>query len=584
MDEKEREIRKSHRSVVSDGWDDRYMVRYMPELAKAVTDPDRVRELLSQGHQVDAASLREAAVKGAAESLELLLAAGIDPNARPDGADSSLSGVDEDWASGDGSRPPLFFEDRDEWHVLRIAASAKVQKDKRTRMQTALLRHGADPYAVFRQPLRIYRDISLFPGGDGDDEYPDEMVDLQRAQTERQNERRSHPAGRDIGDEPWQPQFPRKYGLRSVVHAILEDGAFVKPLLDFSDLDLEHRDPQGRTLVLSACRSALGADAAIDGALGDVHWDRMNRGIFHNPFPQPDNPMRRFEAAGVTTTTPSTAPSLLSYFVDRGADLLAVDNYGKNALHQLLEAINIDSEDRPPIIRASLQYVATHYGTLVNQPDIAGTYPLHAALQRMRCHWLERDFTAAARIETAVDDLLAAGADPLARDGRGNTALHYLADDQLGEVGRMGDEQRRLCRVFLGRGVDPNARNRDGRSALELFLTSHDDELSYSRNGCYGSPPGGGSYEEIDADVLGWFEQAGARLTERNQAGQTLLHLVAGHECLRAPDRFELLLSKGLDPTVRDQEGRTPIDIADACENDDGVSRLIDMLKLREKA
>lgn len=181
---------------------------------------------------------------------------------------------------------------------------------------------------------------------------------------------------------------------------------------------------------------------------------------------------------------------LLSYFVDRGADLLAVDGYGENALHQLLEAVNIDSEGRPPILRASLQYVASHYRILVNQPDHEGTYPLHAALQRMRCYWAERDFTAAARIETAVDDLLAAGADPLPHDGRGN---------------------------------------------------------------------------------------------KRNQAGQTLLHLVAGHESLRASDRFELLLSRGLDPMERDHEGRAPIDIADACEKEDGVSRLIDILKLREK-
>lgn len=67
---------------------------------------------------------------------------------------------------------------------------------------------------------------------------------------------------------------------------------------------------------------------------------------------------------------------------------LAVDNLGKDALHHLLEASHqLRSENEPPVIRASLVYVANNYGSLVNQPDNAGVYPFIAALSRMRAYW-----------------------------------------------------------------------------------------------------------------------------------------------------------------------------------------------------
>lgn len=40
-----------------------------------------------------------------------------------------------------------------------------------------------------------------------------------------------------------------------------------------------------------------------------------------------------------------------------------------------------------------------------------------------------------------VEDLLAAGADPLARNGKGNTCLHYCSDNSLAEE-LMGDHTR----------------------------------------------------------------------------------------------------------------------------------------------
>ncbi|KAL2004776.1 hypothetical protein VTN00DRAFT_3304 [Thermoascus crustaceus] len=180
---------------------------------------------------------------------------------------------------------------------------------------------------------------------------------------------------------------------------------------------------------------------------------KTSSGLRHNPFPQPDNPWRLLELQGQTKTTPSTAPTLLRYFVDPGANMLTVDKYGKNALHQLLDGVDRDSRVRPPTISASLQYIATHV-------------------------------------------------------------------------------------------------KRDGEYSIEC-------------------------YEEIGAEVLGMFEQAGARLMERNQAGKTLLHLVAGQKASQAYWLLKLLMSKGLDIMARDQEGKSALDIEEANEEVSDCTNLV---------
>ncbi|KAG2001970.1 hypothetical protein GB937_009862 [Aspergillus fischeri] len=56
-----------------------------------------------------------------------------------------------------------------------------------TRMATALLQHGADPYALFHQSVRIYNYWSSFPGETQDDKVIDERFVLGITQIERRN-------------------------------------------------------------------------------------------------------------------------------------------------------------------------------------------------------------------------------------------------------------------------------------------------------------------------------------------------------------------------------------------------------------
>lgn len=551
--------------------------------------------MLPEVRDVAALDLWEAVRTGCIDRVESFLAAGVDPNARFDNLESVFSGVAEDWASEEKTAPPLFHFDLTELPALRRAAGESecadgyIDKPKATHLMTALLQHGADPYALYRQPILKYRYVGLYPGKPRDEEVDDEASELDQVGFARrgiiEKALRLERKRRHLEQGVYNPNLdefirdfegclddcieyldlPVNYGVRSVIHVLLESGMFVQPIFDFlgDTLDVERRDPQGRTLFLAACRSLVGPDAATSSIYGGLSKIPYDTGIHENPYPQPDNPWRGFEGKN---SKACAGPTFLSFFMSRGANLLAVDNYGKNALHQLFTYTDSTWTTLPPPIDTTLAHLIKNCSNLINQPDKAGLYPLHLAIWRMNSIMLPEPEGPESiyHFETAVDSLLAANANTVVVDGRGNTVLHYLAGSRLGERDRMGDEQRRLLRGFLKDGVDPKARNAEGMTALEIFCTvSHDefgDEDSYNR------------YFAIGQDVIDQFSRAGYNIQETNAKGQTLLHFVAGltspvFESLAAWPWFQLLRSKGLDPMAKDGEGKTPIDIAEDNES-----------------
>lgn len=254
------------------------------------------------------------------------------------------------------------------------------------------------------------------------------------------------------------------------------------------------------------------------------------------------------------------------------ADILAVDHHGRGALHHLLESKDtVSYAYRPPKIGQSLAYLLEHYPALINQPDNNGNYPLHSALQRLRRYALRHEWDEDAELDTLIDELLEAGADPHVRDSRGNSALHYVADEGLAET-LMGEQTRHRFRMFLDRGVDIRARNQAGQSALELLLDD-DGKRAAFREGHYSIHVNRGriplpTSEEVDEDVFGLFQKAGVRWTDRDREGRTPLHIIAGYPGnSRGPAWAKRLLSKGIDPQAKDCQGKTAIDVASACAN-----------------
>ncbi|KAJ5798295.1 uncharacterized protein N7503_007591 [Penicillium pulvis] len=221
----------------------------------------------------------------------------------------------------------------------------------------------------------------------------------------------------------------------------------------------------------------------------------------------------------------------------------------------MLAFVDRDNDGVPPLINTSLEHLAQHCPSLLNQPDGAGFYPLHYAIRRMCDYPYQYGPQALFHFETAIYDLLNANADPLVRDGRGNIVLHYLVAGKLGEEDRGGDEQRHLLQVFLKRGLDPKARNTAGVTALEISFLTNDEPEFEGEDHEYDH-----SYA-IGQEVVDAFEQGGYILSETNAANQKLLHLVAKIDSDRAPPWFNLK-HKGLDPEAKDKSGETPLDIA----------------------
>ncbi|KAI9686683.1 MAG: hypothetical protein M1820_010578 [Bogoriella megaspora] len=511
-------------------------------LVNAHSDPKRVKDLVSAGHAVTANAILTACYTGNGRTLEILLSAKPEPNLRLAGADCEYTDVHDSWTASDVS--PNFGVDKREWYPLQHAATGPLNcvyggKTSSYSVLSSILRYNADLFAVFKQP--IWRsDPFPFPGEDSVqvNATTSPMIDYTGD---------SYAESFDMVDGEWQkkPDPECGYGLRCVLHSLIEDGAYTKPIIEHPNIniDLSHRDPQGRTLLHSVCRNAVGADAITNATIEDVYSERRNK-----PFIAPE----------------ASETSLFHTLRKRGADLHAKDHHGKNILHHLLEARSPHPyEMRPPLIRNTLKYVLACKTSLVNCPDRYGTYPIHTALQRLRGHLETTIWLNDSPLEPIIHDLLDACVDIKTRDSRGNSVLHYLADNGLAEQLR-STEARALCKRFCDAGVDANARNYRGRTALELLMDDNGalHAALCSKNILWSAKNKPPTPEQIDEEVFSMFDGAGARWTEQDPYGRTLLHLVAMHPTHKTPFRVSYLLGKGVNPSLTDYTGKTVMDIA----------------------
>ena len=250
-------------------------------LTRAVRDPDRVRQLLLEGHhQVTDDAIRAAFACSNIETLRAFLETGAPFETRA-GQRSTVGVQAAQFVFAEGV---FDRNDREDWYPLQHAAFLDTRnenaREEQALFMTALLDRQPDLFAVysqqFSQRLSSIALDNVFPG-------------------EKKTQKNNDQGSKVEGSEQREPS----YGLRSVLHSIFEDGARVDPILNHpgllrSSLDLEHRDPQGRTVFLSMCRSAIGADARIDAVLRDVEDCRKSDSWVSNPF----------------TTTTETIPSL----------------------------------------------------------------------------------------------------------------------------------------------------------------------------------------------------------------------------------------------------------------------------------
>lgn len=145
-----------------------------------------------------------------------------------------------------------------------------------------------------------------------------------------------------------------------VLHEIFASGGIIQPWIHMPHLDLERRDPTGKTLLLAAASCATGTDSYActlpayplrGGQIGPACWKEGD---------------------------PTRAMTLY----ERGADLTAVDYEGNNALHYLADVDCSNDHFASIEVRRTLTVFVDKAPELVHQTNVHGQTPWSIAAEK----------------------------------------------------------------------------------------------------------------------------------------------------------------------------------------------------------
>lgn len=261
----------------------------------------------------------------------------------------------------------------------------------------------------------------------------------------------------------------------------------------------------------------------------------------------------------------------VNVLLSQGAEIDSPDALGITPLQAAIMGAREEIVERRPDTAAEWRRVVQHEnveivelliaeGADVNKANSQGMAALHLAAESGRAE--------------ITKQLLERGADVAARDSYGFTPLMVAAYYMAGElVERQGDwykvvrhDNQEVAALLIEAGAEIDARTEDGASAV--FFAAAEGQI----------------------DVVDLLVAEGADVESPMQNGMTPLHAAAagarllefevqGDEQKRSYVEntavVETLLARGADPAARDQEGRTPLDLAEKTDS----TTVLDLLR-----
>ena len=242
-------------------------------------------------------------------------------------------------------------------------------------------------------------------------------------------------------------------------------------------------------------------------------------------------------ATGLHIAASDGHTGIVRVLIERGADLDALDSFGRTALHNALMNGRLSA--------AELLLTA---GAGASARDRDGNGVFHFAL-------------VSATPREAMELLIAHRVNASLRNSAGDTALHRVVG-----LDRPTAFRTDLVRVLLEGGADVNVQNDEGSTALLEAMRRRDrpvaELLLRAGGGVFVENASGESPArfalEFGAGVIEWFVEA-AGIAARDGAGNSLLHAAARDN---RPDAIRYLLENRMTVSVRNGAGETALHAA----------------------
>jgi ankyrin repeat protein len=252
------------------------------------------------------------------------------------------------------------------------------------------------------------------------------------------------------------------------------------------------------------------------------------------------------------------SPRLLQTLVEHGADINALNAWGRTPLLEMIDQLSRHSSFTQVADVKGFRRLLK-LGSDVHITDNNGDTVFHYLIRNMRFFYEPK------RIIPFVDKLLLAGADLNKRNKKGNPPLC---------VYKSSDKDEEVLREMVDRGMDLNSFDEKGRTVLwglasrpktvEKFIRLGADPTRIDRDGrtLLHAVVDGGKGNRVDS--LRFLTSVGVKADTVDKVGNTIIHAVLRGKDAKdhAREELQFLLRAGAPPLVRNARGQSALHVA----------------------